>query len=475
MAKAGRTPRGKRPSKKPDASKRKAKSAAGASTGLVQIKQDVAGIDVGSEYHYVAVPEGRDPKPVRRFGAFTADLYRMVQWLLDCGIQSVVMQATGVYWFGLYQVLEDHGIAVTVTNARYTKMLPGRKTDVAECQWLQQLESFGLLTQSFRPTEEVRVLRSYMRQRENLVADMGICIQRMQKALTEMNLQLANVLSDISGKSGMAILRAILQGERDGYKLADLCDGRVQASRKEVAESLEGTWRNELLFILQQQMHLYDALSEQVHQCDEQIEAHLQQMDRKVDAEATPMPQARRPKLTQRKHMPHYDLRRYLYEISGVDLTQIDSIGEQTALVVLSEIGVDMTKWKSEKSFSSWLGLCPANQITGGKVIKRGRKKVVNRAATALRLAALTLRTSKSFLGAKFRRLRGRMDAAQAITAMAHNLARLIYRMLKFGHNYVDKGTEYYEDKYRERQLQFLKKQAAKHGLQLTPIEGVVA
>jgi transposase len=441
-----------------------------------QIKQDVAGIDVGSEHHYVAVPDGRDPEPVRRFGSFTADLYRMVKWLLDCGIQSVVMQATGVYWFGLYQVLEDHGLAVTVTNARYTKMLPGRKTDVAECQWLQQLESFGLLTQSFRPTEEFRVLRSYMRQRENLVADIGICIQRIQKVLTEMNLQICNVLSDINGKSGMAILRAIIKGERDPYRLADLCDSRIQAPRQQVAESLEGTWQNELLFILKQQLEIHDALAAQVSQCDRQIEAHLQTIQQKVIPEVTPMPAARRPsQRLKRKHTPQYDLRKYLYQITGVDLTQIDGIGEQIALTVVSEVGVDMNRWKTEKNFASWLGLSPSNEKTGGKVIQRGTKKVVNRAATALRLAAQNLRTSQSFLGAKYRRFRGRMDAPKAITALAHNLATLIYPMLKFGHNYTDKGMQFYEQRYRERQLQYLKKQAAKQGFQLTPAQGVGA
>ena len=468
MAKRKSSRKGQRPEK---TGKANAVSAA-----PTQIKQDVAGIDVGSEHHYVAVPDGRDPEPVRRFGSFTADLYRMVKWLLDCGIKSVVMQATGVYWFGLYQVLEDHGLAVTVTNARYTKTLPGRKTDVAECQWLQQLESFGLLTQSFRPTEEFRVLRSYMRQRENLVADIGICIQRIQKVLTEMNLQICNVLSDINGKSGMAILRAIVKGERDPYRLADLCDTRIRAPRQQVAESLEGTWQNELLFILKQQLEIHDALAAQVSQCDRQIETHLQTIQQKVVPEVIPMPAPRRPsKLLSRKHTPQYDLRKYLYQITGVDLTQIDGIGEQIALTVVSEVGVDLSRWKTEKNFASWLGLSPTNEITGGKVIQRGTKKVVNRAATALRLAAQNLRTSQSFLGAKYRRFRGRMDAAKAITAMAHNLATLIYRMLKFGHNYTDKGMQFYEQRYRERQLQYLKKQAAKQGFQLTPAQGVVA
>ncbi len=326
--------------------------------GLSAINLNAAGIDVGSAEHYVAVPLGRDPHPVQKFGSFTADLYRLVQWLLDCGVKSVVMQATGVYWIGLYQILEEHGLDVTVTNARYTKMLPGRKSDVQECQWLQKLHTFGLLTRSFRPTEEFRVLRSYLRQRENLVVGLGICIQHIQKALTEMNLQLTNVLSDISGKSGMAILRAIVQGERDPKQLAELCDPHIKATRKQVAESLEGNWRTELLFVVQQNLHLYDSYSEQVAECDRKIEAHLQTIQHKVDATVAPLAPPRRPGMQpNRKHIPQFDVRTHLYQITGVDLTQIDGIGVQTAEVMLSEVGADMSKWKTEKHFASWLGL----------------------------------------------------------------------------------------------------------------------
>jgi transposase len=442
--------------------------------GLPVLNRNCAGIDVGSAEHYVAIPPGRGPQSVRKFGSFTADLFRLVTWLLDSGVESVVMQATGVYWFGLYQMLEDHGLKVVVTNARYTKMLPGRKSDVQECQWLQKLHTFGLLTPSFRPTEEFRVLRSYMRQRENLVTAAGICIQLMQKTLTEMNVQLTNVLSDISGKSGLAILRAVLQGQRDPYKLAELCDRRVKASRKEVAQSLEGHWRTELLFILQQNLDLYDTYSQKIADCDRKIEAHLQTMERKEKVAGLPLLPPRRQNMQpNRKHIPQFDLRTYLYQITGVDLTQIDGIGVQTAQVVLSEVGNDMSKWQTEKNFASWLGLSPDNPKTGGKVIKRGTKKVVNRAATALRLAARSLQRSQSALGAKFRRFRSRMEAPKAITAMADQLAKLMYRMLKFGGHYVDKGMEHYEQKYREQHLRYLKKQAAKQGFQLIPLEAV--
>jgi len=439
--------------------------------GLPPLNRNAAGIDVGSAAHYVAVPPGRDPEPVQEFGSFTADLHRMAQWLKACKVDTVVMQATGVYWTALYDVLESHGFAVNVVNARHTKTLPGRKTDVLECQWLQKLHTFGLLNNSFRPAEEIRVLRSYMRQRENLVAAAGTAIQHMQKALTEMNIQLANVISDISGTTGMKILRDIVKGERDPQKLAMHKHGRIQASRAEIARSLEGTWRPELLFVLEQSLELYDAYLEKITDCDRRIDEHLKTMEAKVDP-MPPTPEVRRMR-SPRKHESRFDLHGQLYRITGVDLTQIDGVDVQTAQTVVSEVGVDMGRWKSEKQFASWLGLCPDNRISGGKVLKRGTRQVVNRASTALRLAAWGLLRSQSALGAKFRRLRSRLGAPKAITAMAHLLARLIYRMLKFGHEYVDKGMEYYETKYRQQQMQWLAKQAAALNMQLVPMTEV--
>jgi len=439
--------------------------------GLPPLNRNAAGIDVGSAAHYVAVPAGRDAEPVQEFGSFTADLHRMAQWLKACGIETVVMQATGVYWTALYDVLESYGFKVNVVNARHTKTLPGRKTDVLECQWLQKLHTFGLLNNSFRPAEEIRVLRSYMRQRENLVTAAGTAIQHMQKALTEMNIQLANVISDISGTTGMKILRDIVAGERDPQKLAMHKHGRIQASRAEIACSLEGTWRAELLFVLEQSLELYDTYLEKIQECDRRIDEHLKTMEAKADP-TQPTPEPRRMRWP-RKHEPRFDLRRQLYRITGVDLTQIDGMDVQTAQTVISEVGVDMSRWKSEKQFASWLGLCPDNRISGGKVLKRGTRHVVNRASTAFRLAAWGLLRSQSALGAKFRRLRSRLGAPKAITAMAHLLARLTYRVLKFGHQYVDKGMEYYETKYRQQQLQWVAKQAAALNMQLTPIAGV--
>jgi transposase len=433
--------------------------------GLPVLNRNAAGIDVGNAEHYVAVPAGRDPEPVQRFGSFTADLHRMAQWLKECGVLTVVMQATGVYWIALFQILESYGFQVNVVNARHTKTLPGRKTDVLECQWLQKLHTFGLLNNSFRPAEEIQVLRTDLRQRENLVAASSTCIQHMQKTLTQMNVQLANVISDISGVTGMAILRAIVAGERDTEKLSTLKHNRVRASREEIARSLEGTWREELLFVLEQSLELYDLYVRKIAACDQQIEQHLKTMTSKrepvqeSDPVAVPAP----------KQEPRFSLKEHLCRITGVDLTRVAGLDVQTVQTIISEVGVDMSRWKTEKQFASWLGLCPDNRISGGKILKRGTRQVVNRAATALRLAAWSLIRSQSALGANFRRLRSKLGAPKAITAMAHKLARLIYRMMKFGTEYVDKGLTAYESKYRDQQMKWLTKQAASLNLQLVP------
>lgn len=431
-----------------------------------------AGIDVGGAEPYVALPAHCDPQPVRRCGSFTADLHRLAQWLKACRIQTVAMQATGVYGIGLHQILEEYGLEVQGVNARHTKTLPGRKSDVQECQWLQTLHTFGLLNNSFRPPQQIQVLRSYMRQREVRVAASATCVQRMQKALTEMNLQLTHVISDLSGTTGMAILRAIVAGERDPHKLADLKPSLIRASRQEIAQSLEGHWREELLFVLSQNLNPYDFYLAQIKDCDRHIQAQMQTMEAKIDPVAQPIPTPRRVSGS-RKRQPAFDLRGELYRVTGVDLTQVDGLDGQTIQTVLSEVGVDRSRWKTEKHFGSWLGLAPDNRVSGGKVLQRGTRHVVHRAAPALRLAAWNLIRSQSALGAKFRRLRAPLGPPKAITAMAYQWARILYRMLKFGQPYHDQGVAHYEAKHRERQLFWLKKQAAALNLQLIPIAEV--
>jgi transposase len=430
------------------------------------VHPDAAGIDVGGSEHWVAISPDRDAEPVRRFECFTADLHEMARWLVEKGVRSVALQSTGVYWMPVFEVLEQHGLEVYLVNARHTKNVPGRKSDIQECQWLLKLHAFGLLNNSFQPTDEIRIARSLWRHRGNLVAEASSAIQRMHKVLVEMNLQLSNVLSDISGVSGMSIIGAILDGERNGRRLAALAQPEVQATAEDIAKSLEGNWREELLFVLRQQVELYRIYQEKIADCDLELRQHLKSFGSKVDLEAQPIGPKPKGKKGSR-NAPQFDLRTELYRITGIDWAQINGIDVLTAQTVMAEAGADLSAFPSEKQFASWLGLCPTNQQSGGKILNRRTRKVVNRATVAFRNAASTLIRSQSYLGAQYRRLRTRLGAPKAITAMARKLACLFYRLIKHGQQYVDKGTEYYEARYREQQIRSLAKRAQKLGLQL--------
>jgi transposase len=390
--------------------------------GLEVVHQHAAGIDVGNGVHYVAVRPDRDPQPVRRFECFTADLHRLADWLRSCGVRTVAMQSTGVYWIPIYEILEERGFQVYLVNARHTKNLPGRKSDVQESQWLLKLHTYGLLNNSFQPPGDS--CTSYL-----------LAATRRTRAWS----------SDLHS------------------------DPRVHASREEVAKSLEGNWRPELLFVLQQEVEMYDAYQQRITECDRQLQKHLARL-----ADAVPQPtevEPKRKKTKLAKNAPRFELGKELQRITGVDLTRIDGIDVIVAQTLVSEVGLDMSRWKTESHFASWLGLCPDNRISGDKVLSRGTRRVVNRAATALRMAAITLMRSRTYLGAQYRRLRTKLGAPKAITAMAHRLARLVYRMLKYGHGYLDKGADYYEHRYRQQQIQFLMKKAAKLSLQITPAQ----
>jgi transposase len=430
------------------------------------VHPDAAGIDIGGSQHWVALPPDRDAQPVRCFDCFTADLQQMAEWLVARGVRSVALQSTGVYWIPVFEVLQQHGLEVYLVNARHTKNLPGRKSDIAECQWLLKLHTFGLLNNSFQPTDEVRTARTLWRHRAGLVAQAGSAIQRMQKALTEMNIQLANVLSDLSGVSGMAIVQAILGGERDPKVLAALADPQVKAPREVIAKSLQGNWRDELLFVLKQEVEMYRMYQERMRACDLRLQGHLKSMQAKVDLTAQPL--GPRPKGKRaRGNAPQFDLRTELYRISGVDWTQVDGIDVQVAQSVIAEVGVDLRAFPSEKHFANWLGLCPTNESSGGRVLQRRTPKVVNRAKVAFRQAASTLIRSQSYLGAQYRRLRTRLGAPKAITAMARKLACLFYRLLKHGKAYVDKGAEFYQQRYKEQQIRSVIKHARQLGLEV--------
>jgi transposase len=430
------------------------------------VHPDAAGIDVGGSEHWVAISPDRDPEPVRRFGCFTADLREMGRWLVEKGVRSVAMQSTGVYWMPVFEVLEQHGLEVYLVNAQHTKNVPGRKNDVEECQWLLKLHAFGLLNNSFQPTDEIRIARTLWRQRGNLVAEASSVIQRMQKVLTEMNVQLSNVLSDLSGTSGMNIIQAILKGERDPWQLAAMVEPGVKATPEDIAKSLEGNWREELLFVLRQHVELYQIYQEKINDCDLQLRKHLETLGSKIDPQTQPIGPRPKGKHSSR-NAPAFDLRSELYRITGIDWSQINGIDVLTAQTVIAEAGADLSAFPNEKQFASWLGLCPTNQQSGKKILNRRTRKVVNRATVAFRNAAMTLLRSQSYLGAQYRRLRTRLGAPKAITAMARKLACLFYRLIKHGQPYVDKGTEYYEARYREQQIRSLTKRAQKLGLQL--------
>jgi transposase len=431
-----------------------------------KVNLNAAGIDCGSDEHYVAVPEDRDPHPVRRVGAFTADLMELATWLRACRIDTVAIESTGVYWIPLYEVLETHGIHVQVVDPRRLTRMPGRKTDVLDCQWIQQLHTFGLLAGAFRPVDQIVVLRSFMRQRATLVEYAGKHIQHIQKALEQMNLKLTEVLSDVCGLTGTRIIDAILGGERDPKKLASLRDRRCHNDEPTIALALQGNWRSEHLFALKQAVDLFRYYQTKICELDVQLEAHLKTFeDKSSGVPLVPLPKRKR---KVHENQPRFDVRRYVVQLCGVDLTTLDGFKSgYAALDLISEIGLDMSAWPTEKHFTSWLNLCPGIKKTGGRRLSGRRPKKAVRAARILRLAAYPLLNANCALGAFMRRMRAKLGMPKAITATAHKLARIVYRMLKYGKPYTDVGADYYERRYRERVLKGLQRRAAEMGYDL--------
>jgi transposase len=434
--------------------------------GLKQVHLNAAGIDIGAGSHYVAVPKDRDAQPVRHFSSFTIDLYAIADWLETCGIETVAMESTGVYWVPLYQVLEERGFEVLLVDPHKLKHAPGRKTDVLDCQWIQQLHTFGLLTGAFRPAAEVCALRSYMRQRELLISQSGEHTQRMQKALELMSVKLTQVLSDITGKTGMLIIRAILDGERDPAKLAQFRDRRCRRDEATIALALQGDWRAEHLFSLRQAVELYDVVERMMADCDVEIEAQMRSFGGSLE-DLAPLGKK---SSSNASHPFAFDAYSELYRIAGVDLTEVPGLDAPSVASILSEIGVDTTLWRDDSAFASWLGVCPGSKVTGGKRLSSRSKRCANRAAVAFRLAAFGLQSSKTYLGACYRRLKARMGAPKAITAMAHKLARIVYAMLRDKTSYVERGMSFFDQEYRSRAIANLKRNAKRLGYQLTEI-----
>ncbi|WP_294636912.1 IS110 family transposase [uncultured Aquabacterium sp.] len=424
---------------------------------------NAAGIDVGASSHWVAVPTHSTDVPVREVGTMTDDLHALADWLLECGVDVVALESTGVYWIPVYEVLEQRGLAVWLVDARQVKYVPGRKSDVQDCQWLQRLMSYGLLRAAFRPGSDVRVIRAVARQREVLLTQQASWVQRMQKALVQMNIQLTEVITDVMGQTGQAIIRDIVAGERDAGVLARHRHRRVKASEQEIVRALTGNWREEHLFVLKQALAMYDDIAGHLAECDTKLgELLTERSEAIVDIGKTPRAGS--------KARAQYDARQQLANWAGADLTRINGLGLDSVMKILSEIGADLSRFANVKHFCSWLGLCPATKISGGKVISARTKRSANRVRQALKMSAMSLSHSDSALGAFYRRLCSRMDKPKANTATAHKLARLVYFMLTRGEAFVDEGQRRYEELQRERSIAALKRRAAAMGFQLNPV-----
>jgi transposase len=438
----------------------------------LQIRQDAAGIDVGATELFVAVPPGKDVESVRSFPTFTRDLLGLANWLERCGVRTVAMESTGVYWIPVFQILEERGFEVCLVNAQHLRNVPGRKTDVSDCQWIQQVHSLGLLNGSFRPAQEVCAVRSVLRHREELVQLSSQQILLMQKALDQMNLQLHHVLSDITGTSGLAILDAILAGERDAAKLAELRERQVKTSAETIIKALEGDYRPEHLFTLRQSLTLYRFLQSQIGECQVRIREELNSWDSKIDPVACPPPPAsKKIRVEGLTATEAENLREHCYRVLGVDLTQVDGINGGFVQVFLSEVGADISRFRSPSAFASWLKLSPNREVSGGKVLKSKTAKNGSRMAKAFRMAANSLLKSQSALGDCFRRFRTKLGAPKAITALAHKLARIVYHLVSTGEPFDAAILLRQQEQQQVYQEMRIRKAAGRMGFKLVPAE----
>lgn len=457
----------KRKSSKSNRRARRAGTAAQRNRFIEKVHLHAAGIDIGAQAHWVAVPEDRDPQPVRKFSSFTHDLERLADWLTACEIQTVAMESTGVYWIPLFELLEERGFEVLLVNARHVKNVPGRKSDVVDCQWLQQLHCFGLLRGSFRPRGEIVALRSYLRHRDKLVQGAASFILRMHKALTQMNVQLHHVISDLSGHTGLRIVRAIVAGQTDPEQLAEYRDSRIRASKEEIRESLRGHYRAEHLFQLRQALEFYDFYQEKIAACDAQIQTRLRELEARCEPPSVPLPHL--PRRSQRAASSvALEIRSPLYTLcQGVDLTELPGLGAPSVLTLISEVGLDMERWPTEKHFTAWLTLSPHTKKSGDRLLSSRTLPSANRAARVFRLAAMSLGRTDHALGAFYRRLAGRIGKAKAITATARKLAVLFYRVLRHKLVYREHTQADYDRHQRSRILRHLRKRASSLGFDL--------
>lgn len=440
---------------------------------LKAIQPNAAGIDLGSREHWVAGPPQDDGTPnVQRFGTTTPELLRLADWLKQQGVETVAMESTGVYWIPLYEILDSRGFEVVLANARQIHNVPGRKTDMIDCQWVQLLHACGLLRGSFRPSDEICRLRALIRERNTMVQQRSDWVRRMQKCLDQMNVCVHQAVSDITGVTGMAIIRAIVDGERDPYVLARLRDARCRKSEAQIAEQLTGNWRPEHLFNLRQALKMYDQLCTVIEDYDAEVLTYITTLQ-PADAGNTPAPppasKSKAKNLAKRGQEP---MRQALYALCGVDMTTIDGIGVDTATALVSELGMDYTAFPNEDHFVSYLRLAPNLSISAGKKVpKKFKASTCTRIATALRMAALTLRNSKTALGGFYRRISRRKGASVAVFATARKLAQLIYRLLRYGQAYVDTGAEAYEARFNQRRIKFYTKTLNAMGYTVEPLK----
>jgi transposase len=438
---------------------------------------NAAGLDIGSCEIYACVPPDRVEENVKVFGTFTADLNALADYLAMHHVDTVAMESTGVYWIPAFELLEERGFKVYLVNARNIKGVPGRKSDYQDCQWIQKLHSVGLLTSSFRPDAEICALRAYLRHRADLLQHRASHIQHMHKALMQMNIQLSQVLSDITGETGLAIVRAIVAGERNGVKLAQFRDIRCKSSEETIAKALTGTWKEEHLFALQQSLEAYDFYTRQIANCDMQIQQQYAVMEPRWtgsgDTSITHIPKRRRKK--RGKNSPPSGVQDEIIRLTGVDIAAVDGIGAGLAQTILSEIGTDMSKWPNEKHFTSWLGVAPRNDISGGRVLRSRTLPTNNRAGQAFRQAATSIARSPSSLGAFYRRKQRQGGPLHAQVATANKIARTVYHILKYHVQYQDLGAEEFERQHRERDIKTLSRKAANLGFTLVVSQSVQA
>jgi transposase len=438
---------------------------------LPHINPHAAGLDISATEIVACVRPDMSVTPIRTFSTYTPDLEALADWLQACHVTTVAMEATGVYWIPVYEILESCGFKVYLVNARHIKNVPGRKTDICDGQWVQTLHTYGLLTNSFVPAPEIRALRAYWRQRANLIEHRAAHIQHMQKALQQMNLHLTEVLSDITGVTGLQILRAIVAGERDAQTLGQLRDKRCRRSPAEIAKALTGNYRSEHIFALKQALALYDFYTAQIADCDAEMERQYAALQPIADAADLP-PQTSRKRNSHSKNAPQFDARTQLFRITGVDLVAVTGLDESSVQTIISEIGTDVSRFPTVKHFCSWLTVAPHNDISGGKVLHSRTLKARNRAGQAFRMAAQAVMRTQTPFGAFYRRLAARIGKEQAIVATAHKIARVVYAMLKHQRPFESTSQEAYERQHQERELKRLKRRAADLGFQLVPQSG---